>query len=264
MRNREYWDQIWNVVGGCEPQSEGCLNCYAARLAVTRQTDALHRGTTKFKLVEGRRRHIFTGRLTVLPPTHPTWIFPLILPRAPSPKLGPGHPSLIFIEDMAELFLERRPIAVIDEVVTTIVASEHIGLVVGKRVDLIARYFTGKERWRSKLWLGFSAENQARFDQRWPYMRALAERGWLVFVSLAPLIGPVRLPDDFLALGRWVIVNGEEGSHQLIRDTDPFWARSLRDQCVAAGLPFFVRGMRDMDLIPPDLATFRQFPRITA
>jgi protein gp37 len=153
---------------------------------------------------------------------------------------------------MAELFLERRDIAIINEVMTTIVASEHIGLVVGKSVDLIARYFTGNERWQSKLWLIFSAENQVRFDERWPLMRALAERGWFVGVSLAPLIGHVWLPDDSLSLLRWVIVNGEEGAHDLIRDTDPYWVRSLRDQCVPAGIPFFVRGMRHMDLIPPD------------
>jgi protein gp37 len=211
--------------------------------------------------VEGKRRHVFTGRLTVLPPTHPTWIFPLTLPRAPCPKLGPGQPSLIFIEDMAELFLERRPIEIIDEVATTMVASEHIGLVVGKCVDRMAQYFTDKERWQSKLWILFSAENQVRFDERWPYMRGLAQRGWFVGVSLAPLIGPVWLPDDSLSLLRWTITNGEEGAHDLIRDTDPYWVRSLRDQCVRAGIPFFVRGMRHMDLIPPDLAIFRQFPR---
>jgi protein gp37 len=263
MRNREYWDEIWNVVGGCEPQSEGCLNCYAAKLAGTRQWDPLHKGTTKFKLVEDKRRHVFIGapHLTVLPPTHPTWIFPLTLPRAPYPKLGPGQPSLIFIEDMAELFLEGRDIAIIDEVMTTMVASEHIGLVVGKCVDRIARYFTGKERWQSKLWLIFSAENQARFDERWPYMRELAQRGWLVGVSIVPMIAPVWLPDDSLSLIRWVIVNGEEGPHQLVRDTHPDWMRAVRDQCVPAGIPFFVRGMRDQDLIPPDLAIFRQFPR---
>jgi protein gp37 len=229
MRRREYWDEIWNVVGGCEPQSPGCLNCYAARLAGTRQSDALHRGTTKFKLIEGKRRHTFTGRLTVWKPTHPAWKFPLTLPRAPYPKLGPGQPPLIFISDMAELFLERRPITITDHVMTTMVASEHIGLVVGKRADPIAQYFTGKERWQSKLWIGFSAENQDCFNQRWKHMRQLAERNWLVFVSIAPMIGPVTLPDDFLRLGRWVIVNGEEGPHDLIRPTHPDWYRQLRD-----------------------------------
>jgi hypothetical protein len=40
-------------------------------------------------------------------------------------------------------------------------------------------------------------------DLRWPPMRDLAQRGWTVFVSIAPMIGSVRLPDDFLELGSW-------------------------------------------------------------
>ena len=37
----------------------------------------------------------------------------------------------------------------------------------------------------------------------------------------------------------WVIVGGESGRHA--RPMHPDWARSLRDQCVAAGVPFFFK-----------------------
>ena len=37
----------------------------------------------------------------------------------------------------------------------------------------------------------------------------------------------------------WVIVGGESGGHA--RPMDPDWVRSLRDQCVAAGVPFFFK-----------------------
>jgi protein gp37 len=98
--------------------------------------------------------------------------------------------------------------------------------------------------WRRKLWLGFSAENRACFDRRWPDLCPFAHAGWFVFVSIAPMLGPVTLPPDFLALGKrtWVIVNGE--CEQIDRDEcrpmDADWARAIRDQCRASGIPFFM------------------------
>jgi protein gp37 len=118
-------------------------------------------------------------------------------------------------------------------------------------------------RWQKHLWLGFSAERQTQFDRRWPPMRDLAARGWTVFVSIAPMLEPVTLPPDFLALGAsvWVIVSGEQGPHRLCRDMDPKWARAVRDQCAAAGIPFFCKQMARREPIPPHLYV-RQFPAV--
>ena len=80
-----------------------------------------------------------------------------------------------------------------------------------------------------------------------------------VFVSVAPMLGPVRLPDDFLAFGKWVIVSGEQGPHRYCRSMDLLWARALRDQCAATGIPFFMKQMTRKLPIPPDLL-IRQFP----
>ena len=57
------------------------------------------------------------------------------------------------------------------------------------------------KRWHPKFWLCFSAENQEYFDERWADLRPFAEAGWFVFTSLSPLLAPVTLPPDFLALG---------------------------------------------------------------
>ena len=92
-------------------------------------------------------------------------------------------------------------------------------------------------------------------------MRQLAERGWFTFASLAPLIGPIRLPGDFLAFARWTIVNGEEGPTDRIRPMDPRWARAIRDQCAEAHIPFFLRGMGGKRAIPRDLR-IKQFPQL--
>jgi len=37
----------------------------------------------------------------------------------------------------------------------------------------------------------------------------------------------------------WIIVGGESGPHA--RPMDPDWARAIRDQCAAAGVPFFFK-----------------------
>jgi protein gp37 len=129
----------------------------------------------------------------------------------------------------------------------------------------MAAYFNSQptiiqQRWRRKLLLGFSAENQDWFDLRWPPMRELAQQGWFIFVSIAPMLGPVRLPDDLLALGKrcWVICSGEEGKYA--RPMNPDWARAVRDQC-AAGVPFFMKQMSGKRPIPPDLLIW-QFPAL--
>jgi protein gp37 len=75
------------------------------------------------------------------------------------------------------------------------------------------------------------------------------------------MLRPVRLPDDFLALGRWVIVSGEQGPYQLCRPMDVRWARALRDQCAPAGIAFYMKQLGRKRPIPPDLL-IRQFPAI--
>jgi protein gp37 len=91
------------------------------------------------------------------------------------------------------------------------------------------------------VWLGFSAEDQETFDRRWLYMKQLAERGWTVFASLEPLLGPIVLPDDFLAFGAriQVIVGGESGPDA--RPMHPDWVRAIRMQCHTAGVPLFFK-----------------------
>ena len=261
-----WWDATWNPVGGCLAVSPGCTNCYAAQVAGTKtwpyaRSAGVHNGVT---VVKGKRR-IFNGKVTAAPEFHKSWAWPLTWSGARHPKLGPGAPSLIFVGDMADLFY-KRPTEIIDRVCATIAASEHIGLLCTKRTPRMAEYFSSQspltiQRWQRNIWLGFSAENQECFDQRWADVRPLAEAGWFVFVSIAPMLEPVRLPDDFLALGSrtWLIVAGEQGKHADCRDMDPNWARVVRDQCKEASIPFFIKQMSRGAPIPPDLQ-IRQFP----
>lgn len=89
--------------------------------------------------------------------------------------------------------------------------------------------------------VGFSAEDQRRFDERWVEFREIAAAGWMIATSAEPLLRPLLLPSDYLALGdrAWLIVGGESGP--TARPVHPAWLRSLRDQCVPAGVLFFVK-----------------------
>jgi protein gp37 len=257
-----WWDGAWNPVGGCKAVSPGCKNCYAALKAGTmHHRTPLHAEVTDWV----RDKPVFNGALSVLPPGHKGWTWPLRWPGVKQPLLGVGNPSLIFVGVMSDLFHEDRPTPIIDKVVATIINSHHIGLLLTKRAERMAAYFSApqqeklQQRRQQKLWLGFSAERQQEFDARWSHMRALATDGWTVFVSVAPMLGPVRLPPDFLAHGNhvWVICSGEEGRGR--RYMQPDWARALRDQCAEAGVPFFMLQRTGRADIPADLFV-RQFP----
>jgi protein gp37 len=201
------------------------LNCYAARAAATLQTSTenpLYLGTTQKR----GERYVFNGKLTAQPAEHPNWTFPLDWKGSAEPLLGPGQPSLLWVVDMADLFHPGRRREDINRIIGTLVISPHTGLILTKHPRAMVAYILSQptisqQRWRSKLWLGFSAATQEEFDERWPAMRELAQRGWLVFVSVAPMVGPVKLPDDLLALGKWVIVGGEQGLRHHVRPMSP-------------------------------------------
>jgi protein gp37 len=108
-------------------------------------------------------------------------------------------------------------------------------------------------------WLGISAEDQPNADERIPDL--LQTPAAVRFVSLEPLLGAIAIwpwlhdsdcdLQEHGAAGTctcsepredrvdWVIVGGESGRNA--RPMHPDWARSIRDQCQAAGVPFFMK-----------------------
>ena len=96
------------------------------------------------------------------------------------------------------------------------------------------------------VWLGTSVEDQTRAAERIPLL--LQTPAAVRFLSCEPLLGDICLSNfnprlgpgyDFEGGIHWVIAGGESGPHA--RPMDPAWARSLRDQCTAAGVPFFFK-----------------------
>lgn len=99
------------------------------------------------------------------------------------------------------------------------------------------------------VWLGVSVEDQAAADERIPFLlQTPAAIRWL---SMEPLLGPVDLARSCRPWGpggasaamlskiNWVVVGGESGPKA--RPRHPDLARSLRDQCAAAGVPFLFK-----------------------
>jgi protein gp37 len=86
--------------------------------------------------------------------------------------------------------------------------------------------------------LGSTMVNQQEWDRDLPKLKhavkSLGAR--FSFASVEPMLGPINtngnLPD-------WVIVGGESGSKA--RAMHPDWARSMRDQCAKAKVPFFFK-----------------------
>ena len=102
--------------------------------------------------------------------------------------------------------------------------------------------------WMRRIWLGVSVEDQARADERVPLL--LQTPAAVRFLSIEPLLGQVNLhgrlgPAVFSGTKcwdrgiDWVIAGGESGPSA--RPMHPDWPKSLRDQCLAAGVPFFFK-----------------------
>ncbi len=87
------------------------------------------------------------------------------------------------------------------------------------------------------VWLGTTVENQQEAARRIPHL--LSVPASVHFLSCEPLLSPVELINYGGTRIDWVIAGGESGP--AARPMHPDWARSLRDQCTRAGVPFFFK-----------------------
>jgi protein gp37 len=261
--NIEWTDATWNPVTGCTKVSPGCDNCYAETLAERFRGTPGHYYEHGFDLqlrpekldqpLRWRRpRRVFVNSMSDLfhddiPDEYiaRVWAVMALAPRHTFQVLTKRHGrmrsllnSTSFHTACFEAYWTERRAA---------------GLA-GTQLDDVP--------WPlPNVWVGVSVENQQWADIRVP---ALVETPAAVrFLSCEPLLGPVDLefvhhfdtdcggcsgllspahePSCGVEPGRhwgvdWVIVGGESGRNA--RAMHPDWARSLRDQCTAAGVAF--------------------------
>ena len=201
----EWTDATWNPVTGCHKVSPGCKLCYAERLA---------RRLKATGMVKYRNGFAVT--------THPdTLEIPLRWRK----------PRTIFVNSMSDLFHSQIPDQFIRDVFAVMEQAHwHRYQVLTKRPERVAA-LNPLLPWPAQIWLGVSVES-ARYTHRIDLLRQTGAA--VKFLSLEPLLAP--LPALNLDGIDWVIVGGESGPGARPMQAD--WARDIRDQCAAAGVPF--------------------------
>lgn len=314
----EWTEATWNPVVGCSIVSPGCTNCYAMKMAGRIEAMATARTTAEGSPGTLATHYAGTTRRTK---TGPVWTGELAL--APDhillQPLKWRRPRMIFVNSMGDLFHENVPDQWIDKVFAVMaLCPHHTFQVLTKRAERMRNYFAGRsagDPWAEaadaisdmlrmydhvtvlepkdiplpNVWLGVSAEDQKRAEERIPHL--ISTPAAVRFVSAEPLLGPIdfrnldidgdsvmdavsRLsaadvwrsdwdpsvtrttledaiegfedwggtypPSETRGPGLdWIIVGGESGPGA--RPMHPDWARSIRDQCQAAGVPFFFK-----------------------
>lgn len=280
----EWTDDTWNPVSGCTRVSAGCDNCYAVKM--TKRLDAMgqekysglvnlgkghfngivkcHEDTLTIPLKAKKPRRYFVNSMSDL--FHKEVPFEFIDTVFAVMALCPQHTFQILTkrpERMAEYLSFVDPGGFREVVWAN--ALRHL------RDPEPFRSTTSAVPWPlPNVWLGTSVEDQQTADERIPHL--LKCPAAVRFLSCEPLLGPVdltRLPvgRNFIDCLRcdfhggqgsviagppsgtgpvdWVIVGGESGPGA--RPMHPDWARSLRDQCVAAGVPYFFKQWGGVD-----------------
>ncbi len=257
----QWADASWNPITGCTKVSQGCKNCYAAELH-----DRRHQAYLKGAKLPAQYAKPF-NQIQL----HPD--------RLEMP-LHWKKPRRIFVNSTSDLFHEDVPASFVADVYDVMAeAKQHTFIVLTKRPERIVPILYGQEGgfylgggdFLPNVWHLTSVEDQKSADLRIPELlklRTMSE-GWPVLgLSCEPLLGPVDLTHvhdvsthtyyDVMGGSRfdydldghgvaapsrnkldWVIVGGESGLNA--RPMHPDWARSLRDQCQAAGVSFFFK-----------------------
>src|SRR5579875_3165294 len=209
----EWTDATWNPLRGCIKISPGCRQCYAATFA------------ERFRGVPG---HPYEQGFDLR-----------LVPAKLADPLRWRTPQKVFVNSMSDLFQTDVPDSYIERVAWVMARADwHVYQVLTKRAERMCELLRGKlapVAALSHIWWGVSVEDRAYGLPRVGYLRqaAVAHR----FLSVEPLLEDLGRID--LSGIDWVIAGGESGARA--RPMQPAWIRSLREQCRAAGVPFFFK-----------------------
>jgi protein gp37 len=204
----EWTDATWNPVTGCSKISPGCKHCYAARMANRLQA-----------MGQANYRNGFEVTLQ---------------PQMLDLPLQWKSSKRIFVNSMSDLFHPDVPLSYIKQVFAVMHrAPWHQYQILTKRSERLLE-LNEKLEWSPQIWMGVSVETHKYVGR----INDLRKTGAHVkFLSLEPLLGP--LPKLKLRGIDWAIVGGESGPGA--RRVNPDWVIDIRDQCLAADVPFFFK-----------------------
>jgi len=249
-----YCTHTWNPIAmRCTPVSRGCDHCWHQAMARRHAANPYLRQCLREARKERAEPQLIRSEL-----------------GAPS-RLR--KPAVIAVQFMGDLFHGRVAGSDINEVwMHAFNDARHRFLFLTKRAHnalawtkraASAKAWPKGDIWPDWTWLGVSVEDQESAEERIPILLQIpAARRW---VSVEPMLGPVDIEipwgqgvgdlaaDSTLRSSHldWVVCGAESGPKA--RPMDPQWARDLRDQCKAAGVPFFFKQMSGCQPIPEDL-----------
>jgi protein gp37 len=203
----------WNPLRGCTKISPGCAHCYAETFAER------FRGVPGHPYEQGFDLRLVPGKL--------------------AEPLRWREPRMVFVNSMSDLFHKDVPDAYVRHVVRVMqLADWHTYQVLTKRSERLRDLLQTTLRDAAAaphIWWGVSVEDQKHGLPRIEHLRAAPAR--VRMLSAEPLLedlGTVNLDGI-----HWVIVGGESGHGA--RPMERAWVVSVRDQCAAAGVPFFFK-----------------------
>ncbi|KVC45175.1 phage Gp37/Gp68 family protein [Burkholderia diffusa] len=238
----EWCDHTFNPWEGCQKVGPGCDHCYAE----TR--NARFGGGTAVNWGPGAPRRRTSAA---------NWRKPLAWNRDGTFYAIHGRRQRVFCSSLADVFDNAVDPAWRSDLFRLIADTQNLDwLLLTKRIGNVAAMLReiGIDRLPGNVWLGATIVNQAEADRDIPKLLAMPAR--VRFLSMEPLLERVDLaasgalwsdmngnivdaPSRGLRGVDWVIVGGESGHGA--RPMHPDWARSLRDQCAAAGVPFLFK-----------------------
>jgi protein gp37 len=229
----EWTDATVNFWWGCTKVGPGCDHCYA-------ETWSKRTGDNIWGVGVPRRK--IKGAIALihrLDNDYSWW--------AADHHIAGMHASAarrVFIQSMSDLFDTEVPLEWFDEAWGRIEVCNRLAIqIVTKRVSVIEKRLgtIGRTTWPQHAGLIISVVNQDEADRDIPRLIALKARLSIPWIGLSmePLLGCVVLRPEWLETLNWVIVGGESGKGA--RPMHPDWARSLRDQCAAAGVAFLFK-----------------------
>jgi protein gp37 len=252
-------DNTFNPWMGCTKVSPACKNCYAER-------DFDHRyqkvkwGPNGTRVVTGEtnwnkplkwnreaeengiRKRVFCASLGDI---FEDWQGPMINSDGIPLYVGWHHAQPRWVA--SETYCDGDPLTMADvrkRLFELIDATPYLDwLLLTKRPENIAKMTSGYAYFEN-VWLGTSVENQAYADKRIGELIQSRSFAPVLFLSCEPLTGPVDLSAGLGQLD-WVITGGESGPGA--RPADPDWFRSIRDQCIAAKIPFHFKQWGEFD-----------------
>lgn len=233
----DWCDASWNPVTGC---LHGCEYCYARRIAERFNgcfgTEGLHELDEPLRDIwrDEDTGEVVTGRKEPYPYG--------FLPTFYRYKLDePRHwkkPRTIFVCSMADLFGDWIPEGWIKEVFDACdAAPQHRYLFLTKNPQ---RYIelAKKGMLPEQHWYGYSATME---DQLWRFHHADECPCINLFVSIEPILAPMRPGFSTHTPADWVIIGAETGHRKDKVIPEKKWIDSILMECQYSGRPIFMK-----------------------